>query len=140
MSRTYQNHVVDPTFFYDAIEQFAFNYDWIVQSDRSIDDYGRLTFEYTNKVIRGSLQSQGVRLNQSKEGNKEEMTYNFYCKSLFRIKIGDFILYKNRLLRVNDVEDFDEYGVRQCSLIMVQLTEYKDLEEYLKYLNGEILV
>jgi hypothetical protein len=23
---------------------------------------------------------------------------------------------------------------------MVQLTEYKDLEEYLKYLNGEILV
>lgn len=140
MSRTYQNHVVDPTFFYDAIEQFAFNYDWIGQSDRNIDDYGRLTFEYTNKVIRGSLQSQGVRLNQSKEGNREEMTYNFYCKSLFRIKIGDFILYKNRLLRVNDVEDFDEYGVRQCSLTMVQLTEYKDLEEYLKYLNGEILV
>lgn len=140
MSRIYQNHVVDPTFFYDAIEQFAFDYDWIVQSDRNIDDYGRLTFEYTNKVIRGSLQSQGVRLNQSKEGNREEMTYNFYCKSLFRIKIGDFILYKNRLLRVNDVEDFDEYGVRQCSLTMVQLTEYKDLEEYLKYLNGEILV
>ena len=44
MSRIYQNHVVDPTFFYDAIEQFAFDYDWIVQSDRNIDDYGRLTF------------------------------------------------------------------------------------------------
>ena len=86
------------------------------------------------------MQSQGVELRQSKDGNTKEMRYNFYCKSLYRIDIGDIIEYKNRYLRVESVKDFDEYGVRECSLRMVQLTKYRDLADYIKYLQGEKLV
>ena len=79
-------------------------------------------------------------MRQSKDGNTKEMRYNFYCKSLYRIDIGDIIEYKNRYLRVESVKDFDEYGVRECSLLMVQLTKYRDLADYIKYLQGEKLV
>lgn len=135
-----QNHIIDPTFFYDAIEQFAFNYDWFVVKEKDLDEYGRYTTTFDKKFIRGSLQSQGKRLHQSKSGNTEEMTYDFYCKSLYRISIGDFIKYKNRFLHVESVNDYDEWGVRSCTLKMVQLSDYKDLEEYVKYLNGDMLV
>ena len=136
----YQNHVVDPTYFYDAIEQFRFTFDWFVETDKQIDEYGRLTHGFTKMEINGSLQSDGVRLRQQKSGNTNEMKYKFYCKSLYRIKIGDFILYKNRWLHVDEVQDYDEYGVRECSLTMVQLTNYNDLYEFVKYLEGDILV
>lgn len=136
----YQNHVVDPTFFYDAIEQFAFDYDAYIVDSIEPDDYGRLTYHFSKKTIRGSLQSQGNRLSQSRQGNTNSMQYEFYCKSLYRINIGDFINYKEKWLHVDEVHDFDEWGVRWVKLTMVDLTAYKDLEEYVKYINGEILV
>lgn len=136
----YQNHVVDPTYFYDAIAQFRFTYDWYVETERTVDEYGRLSYGFVKMEIDGSLQSQGVSLRQNKSGNTNEMKYKFYCKSLYRIKIGDFILYKNRWLHVDSVTDYDEYGVREADLTMVQLTNYNDLYEYVKYLEGEILV
>lgn len=140
MNRKYQNHVIDPTFFYDAIEQFKFTYDWIIETEKGLDDYGRLTHGFTHSEIQGSLQSEGIRVVRRKEGNYEEMTYKFYCKSLYRIKENDFILYKGRYLIVNEVQDYDEYGVREATLKMVQLNQYQDLCEYLKYLKGELLV
>lgn len=135
-----QNHVIDPTWFYDAIEEFAFNFDWYVEIKRGLDDFGRENITYNKQVIRGSLQSQGTSLVQDNRGNTENMQYMFYCKSLYRINVGDFILYKNRWLHVDGVHDYDEYGVRNASLTMVNLNNYKDFEEYLKYLNGEKLV
>ena len=107
---------------------------------KEIDASGNVKRTYSKNLIRGSLQSQGVELRQSKDGNTKEMRYNFYCKSLYRIDIGDIIEYKNRYLRVESVKDFDEYGVRECSLLMVQLTKYRDLADYIKYLQGEKLV
>ena len=135
-----QNHVVDPTYFYDCIEEFSFDYNIYVVEKKEIDASGNVKRTYSKNVIRGSLQSQGVELRQSKDGNTKEMRYNFYCKSLYRIDIGDIIEYKNRYLRVESVKDFDEYGVRECSLRMVQLTKYRDLADYIKYLQGEKLV
>ena len=135
-----QNHVVDPTYFYDCIEEFSFDYNIYVVEKKEIDASGNVKRTYSKNVIRGSLQSQGVELRQSKDGNTKEMRYNFYCKSLYRIDIGDIIEYKNRYLRVESVKDFDEYGVRECSLLMVQLTQYRDLADYIKYLQGEKLV
>ena len=96
--------------------------------------------KYGKETIRGSLQSKGTRLNQNVNRNSEDMQYEFYCKSLYRISIGDFIFYKNRWLRVFTVNDFDEYGVRSAVLQMVELNNYKDFKEYLKYLRGETLV
>lgn len=136
----YQNHVVDPTFFYDAIEQFAFDYDAYIVNSVEPDEYGRLTYSFSKTTIRGSLQSQGNRLSQNKQGNTHDMKYQFYCKSLYRINIGDFINYKDKWLHVDEVYDYDEYGVRHVNLTMVDLTAYTDLEEYVKYINGEILV
>lgn len=135
-----QNHVIDPTYFYDCIEEFSFNYNIYVVEKKEIDAGGNVKRTYSKNLIRGSLQSQGVELRQSKDGNTKEMRYNFYCKSLYRIDIGDIIEYKNRYLRVESVKDFDEYGVRECSLLMVQLTKYRDLADYIKYLRGEKLV
>ena len=135
-----QNHAIDPTYFYDCIEEFSFDYNIYVVEKKEIDASGNVKRTYSKNVIRGSLQSQGVELRQSKDGNTKEMRYNFYCKSLYRIDIGDIIEYKNRYLRVESVKDFDEYGVRECSLLMVQLTQYRDLADYIKYLQGEKLV
>lgn len=140
MAEIYQNHVIDPTYFYDCVEEFSFNYTVFVLSGKTIDDYGNTKSTYTTQTIRGSLQAGGVTLKQSKDGNTHEMTYNFYCKSLYRIDIGDIIKYKNRYLRVDSVREYDEYGVRECSLTMIQLTQYRDLADYIKYLEGDVLV
>ena len=136
----YQNHLVDPTYFYDAIEEFSFNFTIYTVMNKTIDDYGNVKYTYDNAVIRGSLQSDGTRLMQSQEGNTTVVKYRFYCKSLYRINIGDIIEYKNKYLRVDFVQDYDEYGVRNCELTMIQLTAYRDLRDYIRYLNGEVLV
>lgn len=139
--KQYQNHVIDPTYFYDAIEEFSFDYDiYVVKEKEEPDEYGRIISEYTKNTIRGSLQSKGNRLVQSKEGNTHEFRYNFYCKSLYRINIGDIIEYKNNYLRVNFVQDYDEYGVREAELTMIDLASYRDFADYIEYLKGEKLV
>ncbi len=135
-----QNHVNDPTFFFEAVEMFAFDFDWFYEGDIVIDDYGRKKTSFAKGTIRGSLQSQGTKLDMDIKGNTEEMRYEFYCMSKYRIKIGDFIFYKNRFLHVESVRDYDEWGVRSCELRMVNLNNYKDLQESIKYLNGDILV
>ena len=136
----YQNHVVDPTWFWDAIEEFAFDYDWFIVGSVTTDELFRDKYTYTKDTIHGSLQSQGTSVNLLKTGNTESMEYEFYCASIYRIKVNDFILYKNRWLHVESVRDIDEFGVRSARLKMVNLNNYNDLLEYVKYLDGEILV
>lgn len=136
----YQNHLVDPTFFYDAINFFAFDYDWYVSTGETIDDYGRKERKFNHITINGSLQSQGTQLEQSIDLNTEQMGYRFYCKSLYRINVGDFMFYKERWLHVESVRDYDEWGVRSATLKMVNLNNYQDFVDYLRYLNGETTV
>lgn len=132
----YQNHVIDPTFFFDAIEEFSFDYDIYVVVDKTLDDSGREKLSFNKTTIRGSLQSDGTTLSQSFEGNETIMSYNFYCKSLYRINIGDCVFYKGHYLLCKSVHDFDEFGVRSCTLNKIQLTSYRDLFEYVKYIEG----
>ena len=101
---------------------------------------GEKETQFVKDYIRGSLQSQGTSLNQKKEGNTENMKYEFYCMSKFRIKIGDFICYKNRWLHVDSVRDFDEWGVRSATLTMINLENYKNLQESVRFLNGDEIV
>ena len=135
-----QNHVIDPNYFNDAIAEFAFNYDWYTISGTQVNDLGKIITSFTKNVINGSLQSHGTSLNISKDGNTENMQYMFYCRSIYRIGIGDFIFYKNRCLHVEQVQDYDEWGVRQATLKMVNLSNYLDFQEYLEYLNGEKII
>lgn len=135
-----QNHVVDPTYFYDAIEWFAFDYDWYPIDSSELDDLGRRVNTFKKTRIRGSLQPQGSSLQFSTTGNTEALKYEFYCRSMYRINIGDFIFYKNRWLHVDGVHDYDEWGVRQATLTMINLNDYHDFKEYLAYLNGAMLV
>lgn len=137
----YQNHVIDPTFFYSAIEEFAFDYDmYVLSSETDVDDYGNPKLGYSKQTIRGSLQTDGTKLSRKKTGNTNDVTYNFYCKSLYRIDIGDVIDYKGNYLMVDGVHEYDEWGVRQCSLHMIQLTAYRDLAAYIKFINGDEFV
>ena len=136
----YKNHLIDPSYFYDAIEQFAFDYDIFIQTAETTDEFYRKKYSYEKKTIRGSLQTQGLSLSQSKTGNIQTNEYSFYCKSLYRINIGDFVFYKGQWLHVDSVHEYDEWGVREAHLTMVQLSSYRDLEEYVKYINGDIIV
>lgn len=137
----YQNHVIDPTYFWDAIEEFTFKYTiYTVTDDTDVDDYGNVITKYDMQTIAGSLQSDGTQEHQSKTGNTQVRKYRFYCKSLYRINIGDIIEYKGNYLRVNFVQDYDEYGVREAKLTMIKLASYRDFADYIKYLNGRKLV
>lgn len=136
----YKNHLIDPSYFYDAIEEFAFDYDIYVKTGEVQDEYFRAKMTFEKKTIRGSLQTQGLSLNQTKTGNTQTNEYNFYCKSLYRINIGDFIFYKGQWLHADSVHEYDEWGVREAHLTMVQLSSYKDLEEYVKYIEGQEIV
>ena len=136
----YVNHLIDPSYFYDTIEEFAFDYDIYVKTGETQDEYFRTKMTFQKHTIRGSLQTQGLTLRQSKTGNAQENEYNFYCKSLYRINIGDFIFYKGQWLHVDNVHEYDEWGVREAHLTMVQLSSYKDLEEYVKYIEGQEIV
>ena len=135
-----QNHVIDPTFFYDAIDMFSFNYTIYVVTGKTIDNAGKTVTTYTTKTIPGSLQSQGTQLEQALEGNTTTIEYNFFCKSLYRINIGDVIVYKDNYLMVDSVRDFDEWGCRSCTLKQIRLTAYRDLAEYVAYVTGQKIV
>lgn len=130
------NHLIDPTYFYDAIEEFAFDYVIYVVEKDEVDEYGYTTLSYQKRSIRGSLQIQQKSERQSKDGNTHTVTYKFYCKSLYRIDIGDILEYDGNYLRVNDVHPYDEYGVREAALEMIQLAAYRDFAAYLKYISG----
>lgn len=135
-----QNHVIDPTYFYDAINEFAFDYNWYVIKSKYIDDRGNQKANFEKRIIRGSLQSQGTAINREITGNTESMSYNFYCKSLYRINIGDFIEYKDRWLIVTEVRDYDEWGVRSVVTKMTNLNNHRDFREWLDYVNGDKIV
>lgn len=138
---TYQNHLVDPTFFYDAIEEFAFDYTVYIKQTPTIDDYGLQHSCFAKTTIRGSLQSQGLSLTmQTLKGNQYQKRYSFYCKSLYRISIGDIIEYKGNFYVVNEVQDFDEFGVRSCTLQLQDLYALRDFAEWQKYQNGVMTV
>ena len=132
-----QNHVIDPTFFFDAILEFAFDYDWYAMTGWETDEMKRRVAKFDHRIIDGSLQPERSSIDFKVTGNTNTLKYNFYCKSLYRINLGDFIHYKDRWLHVDEVQDYDEWGVRQVALTMVNLTDYRDFEAYLKYLNGE---
>lgn len=136
----YQNHLIDPTYFYDAIEEFAFDYDIYVLTGKTIDELGRRVNQYELKTIRGSLQSNGNQIDRSKSGSTNNKSYDFYCKSLYRIDINDVITYKDNYYIVNSVQDYDEWGVRSASLSLINLTTYRDLADYVKYIKGEKFV
>ena len=136
-----QNHVIDPTYFYDAIEEFAFNYTLYVKSTKTVDDYGREHYTYSEQTIHGSLQSQGQSLVRSKSGNRNTKDYNFYCSSLYKINEGDFLQYENNFYICTGLfDDYDEWGVRGAYLKLVSLTSYRDLAEYVAYKTGEKIV
>lgn len=132
-----RNHVVDPTFFWDVINEFSFNYDiYVVSKSDGVDDYGNTKLKYTKQTISGSLQVQDKRLRQSKSGNTHTAEYMFYCKSLYRIDVGDIIEYNGDYLYCDATHPYDEYGVREAHLTMIQLAAYRDFADYLKYLRG----
>ena len=73
-----QNHVIDPLFFYEAVEMFAFNYDWFYESDMEIDDLGMKRVSFVKATIRGSLQPQETSLNQNTIEYREDQKFQIF--------------------------------------------------------------
>lgn len=136
----YQNHVIDPTFFYDAIDEFSFDYNLYVNTSVTVNNLGKRILQYELKIIKGSLQSQGKSIDRNITGNTITHEYKFYCKSLYRIDIDNILEYKNNYYIVTSIQDYDEFGVREATLNEIQLTSYRDLKDYIKYLQGEKIV
>lgn len=136
------NHVIDPTYFYDCIEEFSFDFNlYVLTENDDVDEKGYTISKYELQTIRGSLQSTGSSRARSKEGNTLRKEYDFYCKSLYRIKEDDILEYKNNYYICTDINnDYDEYGVRGARLKLISLTAYRDLADYIKYLEGQKLV
>ena len=134
---TYQNHVIDPTFFLDAINEFAFDYTLFVAESVEIDQFGFEHTKYFADRIHGSLQSSGSTVLRAERGNLTSKSYSFYCSSLYRINIGDVLYYQKNFFIVASVRDYDEWGCRECSLESIQLSQYQDLADYLKFIEGE---
>lgn len=135
-----RSHIIDPTFFFDVIDEFSFTYPIYVVNKNGVDEYGNTKLTYSKTTISGSLQIQTKREKQSKDGNTDEVHYKFYCKSLYRIDVGDIIEYNGNFLRCNEVLPYDEYGCRKASLTMISLAAYRDFADYIKYLRGEKLI
>jgi hypothetical protein len=134
------NHVIDPAFFLDAIDMYAFNYIGYIVKDVIRDEYGMQKSSYDKVNIRGSLQTQGVSLNQKKSGNIASNKFKFYSSSSYRLNIGDFIIWEGKLLHVTDMQPYHEYGVRECVLEMTQLNEHRDLAEFIHLQTGDIRI
>lgn len=136
------NHVIDPTFFYDAINEFAFDYNlYVLIANDEIDEAGYTISRYELQTINGSLQSTGSSRNRSKDGNTISKEYDFYCKSLYRIKEDDILEYKNNYYICTAINnDYDEWGVRSARLKLTSLTTHRDLADYIKYLEGRKLI
>ena len=135
------NHIIDPTYFWDAIEEFSFNYT-IYRKNKAdtIDDYGRAIPNYKKDVIRGSFQTQGSSKNRSTRGNTQSEQAEFYCKSLYRIKEDDVVVRNNQYYICTGTHNYDEWGVRQASLKMTSLEEVRDFNEWMKFQTGGIIV
>lgn len=132
------NRLVDPDYFDDAIEEFKFPYVWYVENGITIDDYGREVASFDKQTIYGSLQPKESTLNQSTSGNHQSLQYEFYCKAIYRINIGDFLQDEDgNFLHVDGFQNYDPWGVRRCNCTMVTLNQYKNFQDYIKYLNGE---
>lgn len=134
------NHLIDPTYFFDAIDEFAFEYTAYIYSNTGVDEYGNTKRSFTKQQIFGSLQIQNKAERKSKAGNTADVIYRFYSKSLYRLNIGDVIEYDGMYLRVNDVKPYNEFGVREVGLVMIQLSAYRDFAEYIKVVKGEQLI
>ncbi len=134
------NHVINPSFFNDVLETYSFEYDAYVVANINPDEYGMQKATFDNVKVVGSLQNQGTRLSQKSSGNTVSTTFKFYSKSIYRLNIGDFIMYEGKLLHVTDVNPYDEYGVRECTLEMTQLNEHRDLAEFIKLQTGDLRI
>lgn len=130
-------HIVPPTFFNQALNLFSAEYDWYIAVEKFIDDMGKPKIKYEKRTIKGSLQPKASAINFEKTGNTVKQSYDFYCSAIYRINIGDIICYYGNWLQVNEMQPYDEWGVRHCGLDMININAYRDLEEYAKFINGE---
>lgn len=131
-----QHHFIDPYFFLEALLEFATEFDWYPLINYEVDDMGRRIAKFDHQKIVGSLQPQTSSINFSTSGNTHSLKYRFYCMSKYRINLGDFIYYHDRYLMVDGIQEYDEAGVRECELTMINLSDYRDFEDYINYING----
>lgn len=134
-------HTNDVQYFWDAIEQFSFDYEFYTLSGvTKVDELGNRVLQYTKSTIRGSLQaSGGYSKAKDKSGATTSATFKFYCESKYQFHIDDFIKTDGGewLICTGVDEPYSEWGVRSGTFAMTDLSHHKELAAYVKYLNGE---
>ena len=125
------------TFLYDLIDHFSKEYPCFFIKNVIINDIGKEQKIYERTVIFGSLQTDGGKKFKTDGEKISEEAYTLYTKDLVKLNKDDYVLFNNNnLLVVNDIERWDEYGVRIYSLTRVGLEERRLIDELSK-LNPE---
>ena len=134
-------HIIDPTFFYDAIDEFAFNYEIFRKCEvDEIDEYGRAKPKYKKDIISGSFQVSDSNKSRNTSGNTNTETADFYCKSLYRVNKDDIIKRNDIYYICNGIHNYDEWGVREARFSMINWNENRDFKEWLEYQYGGKIV
>lgn len=136
----YVNPLIDPSTFVEVIDEFKIELDALIKTTTEVNDLGKKVKKYKKEVVEGSLQSKGKEETIEGTGNKVIWKYKFYCLAIFRLNIDDYILYKEKLLRVKSFQDYDEWNVRELDLESVDISAYRDPYEYIKFINGEVII
>ena len=134
------NHEIDVKYFWDAIDAFSFDYDFYTYSGRTVDELGHVKKTYEKAVINGSLQANdGYKKSKNKAGSTVTASFNFYCKSLYKFSVDDFIKTEEGqwLICTGVTEPYNEYGVRAGTFEMTDLYHHKELSDYLDTLSGK---
>lgn len=132
-------HLNDVKYFWDAIEHFSFAHDFYTFSGRTVDERGRVKKSYTHSKIVGSLQSYGgYKKNTDKSGNTVGATFRFFCKSIYKFNVDDFIKTQEGtwLICTEVTEPYSEWGVRAGTFVMTDLYAHKELQDYVNTLEG----
>lgn len=135
-----KQHIIPPTFFWPGISIFEADYDCYIKTGVDIDALGNRHDTYTKQTIKCSLQRQVRTKEQDTTGNKVPQRCNFYCKSIFRLDIDDYIFADGQYFIVKEMQPYDEYGCREGVVERVDIRNNKDLMEYIKYLEGDELI
>ena len=134
-------HIIDKNFFFEAVEEFAYNYNIYYKSQGDeIDDYGRNIPSYKKDIIRGSFQTNGISISRKNSGNTQSETAKFYCMNIYRININDIVERYGNYYIVTNIHNYDEWGVREAELTMKALSEIRDFNDWLKVKNGGLII
>lgn len=128
----------DKTFFWNSLRVFEKEYDVYVKDDIRIDEYGNRKISFATYKVFLVLETMGRSKQTNQKGNYLTNIYKWYSRDTYRLDVGDFIQAGSKTIMITEVRENDDYGVREGSGEVIDLSNYRDLDEFIKTLRERI--